>query len=116
MRILNIILVAVLGLLFCLNSKICNAYYDSSLQSGEWWNLRFKFYSLMFSLSAATVFINVERKVRIVLLPVIALMLGDLKDRVVFDSPVWHWSDWILIIVSVSAMLYLLYNEYNPRK
>lgn len=105
MKWIKILLIITIGLLFIFNSDICNIYYDSDIQTKEWWNLRHKFYSLIFVLLGIFGFANADRGLRVIMIPLIAILLGDLKDRVIFDFAERHWSDIFLILLSVYLMV-----------
>ena len=95
------ILIVLCGLLFTFNYDICSYYYDVDIQTAEWWNLRFKLYSLQWNLLGLAVFLNVDRITKMIIIPVLAIFMGDFKDRVLFDYTERHWSDWILVILSI---------------
>ncbi len=115
-RACNITLLGLIFILFILNSDICDHFYDSATETAEWWNLRFKFYSLMFTLLGLAVFTNAQREIKIFTIPLLAIFIGDLKDRVLFDDPQRHWSDILLVVISLLLMILLWQRNGKSRK
>lgn len=120
MRAVSIILITLIVLLFCFDYLIIDMYYDSNYVDpvtgkSPWWNLRFKYDSTTRVLLALVILLNAEKIIKIISIPLLAFMLGDWKDRVIFNSPDFHWSDWILITASIFWMIKLLRNA-KPRR
>ena len=108
------LIILLCGLLFIFNSDVCDHFYDSATQTAEWWNLRFKFYSGMWVLMLLAVLLNVGRISKIVTVPVLALFVGDFKDRVFFEYTDRHWSDWALVAIAIIVSL-IIYKHDRAR-
>ena len=95
------------GALFMFNYEICSYYYDVGTHINEWWALRLKIYSFIFTVLGLVLFINVEKRLRIITIPVLAIFLGDFKDRIIFNDATRHWSDILLVLISIIIMILL---------
>lgn len=109
------LIILLCGLLFIFNSDVCDHFYDSATQTAEWWALRFKMYSGIWVLMLIAVFLNVGRTTKIVTVPVLALFLGDFKDRVFFEFTDRHWSDWVLVALAIVVSLIIYRNDRTGR-
>lgn len=116
MRTTNVILIATIGILFCFNYDICNWFYDSAIETKEWWDLRFKIYSVIATLLGLTVFCNADRFLKTISIPILAMFIGDLKDRILFDEPQRHWSDILLVVISIIFMILIWQKNNEPRE
>lgn len=120
-KIVNYILIIAIGSMFVLNSDICNYFHDPSFVdpvTGEspWWNLRFKLYSCLFTMLGLTIFLNTKGKIKITMVPVLAIFLGDFKDRVFFEYTDRDWSDWFLLGISILTILIIWQHDKSRRR
>lgn len=111
MRIITIILIITATILFEYNFEITD-YYKPREPTKEWWDFRFKVRSIMKMLTITALIINLKLRERIIALPLLVFSIDDVIDRVYFDSPGWHWTDYILITTTIFVMVMLIYNYY----
>lgn len=98
-------------LLFIFNSDICDMYYDSSTETAEWWALRFKLKSVLFTMLGLLVFLIGDRKIKILSIPMLAMFIGNMKDRIIFNDPTRGWADVLLVVLSISIMIKIWHND-----
>ena len=111
-NIFTIILVVIATALFEWNYEITN-YFKPPEPWGEWWDFRFKIKSVMQMLFVWALAINVKSWVKIAAFPALFFTIDDMIDRVFFNSPNWHWTDYLLIIATTYVVAILIKREYD---
>lgn len=112
----TIILVVLATILFEWNVEISNYYFPdrSTVELNDaWWNFRFKIKSVMQMLFVWALAINVKSWVKIAAFPALFFTIDDMIDRVFFNSPNWHWTDYLLIIATTYVVAILIKREYD---
>ena len=109
----KLILIILATVLFEYNYELTN-YYKPQEPSLEWWDFRFKLYSVLFMLLTLIIFISSKGLTKIVSLPLLGFTIDDVIDRTIFNSPDWHWTDYILILTTIFVMVMLIYNYVKP--
>ncbi len=112
-RIWPIILIVCGTILFEYNYEI-TYYFVPDISTGDlyndWWELRKKIYSGIFMILSLTIFIVTKKLIRIASVPLTGFTIDDFIDRVYFNSPEWHNTDYIIVITTFFVMVMLIYN------
>jgi len=116
-NIFKLTLIIIATILFEYNFEL-TYYFIPDISTGElyndWWELRKVFYSIIFMILTLTIFLSTKGLTKIMTLPLLGFTIDDVIDRTVFNSPTWHWTDYILITTTTFVMVMLIYNYVRP--
>lgn len=117
--VVSVILIVCITTLFQYNVEISNYYYPdrSTVELNDaWWDFRFKLKSVLRLLLVVLPMLWFNQLLRIIMFPMLCLTAGDVISRVVFNSPDWHWTDYLLQISTIISFGALIYKYAKSRK
>ena len=95
--------------LFLLNYHICDLLYHEDVT--KWYNLKMANYAIIISISMYIAKINQKRWIKFILNLGVGLSSANAVDRIIFNSTVFTYNDYIMIFLTLTFSIYEFYNE-----